>query len=397
VVHSLRLFMDAKTTPAYAIYTAALAGAEKVDEHTVRLTTKYAYPAIGLVLAQVFVVPPKYWASAGAAGFGRKPVGTGPFTLAEWVKDSRIVMDRNPGYWGQAPAGIDRLIWRPVPDDTARAAGLLAGEFDLTSALSITDLPQVEADPNLAVAEAPSFRIYTISLSSLDQHPGPLHDRRVRQALNHAVDKESLIKNVLFGRGRALSGQLLRREQIGFDPEVKDYPFDPARAKALLAEAGYPDGFEIVFKFPSGRYAQDREVSEAVAGMLAKVGVRTRMTVLEPGEFLRQLRARELAPMAFVGLAPPDDPDFQVSQYRSSWRYSYVNNPKFDALIDAGAREMNPETRAATYRSLMREMHAEAPVIFLYQGVDGLGHAKRVKGFVPSGDGRIHLHGVSLA
>lgn len=396
VAHSLNLFIDAKTTPAYAIYTAALAGAEKIDDRTVRLRTKYPYPAIGLVLAQVFVVPPKYWAEAGAAGFGQKPIGTGPFRLTEWVKDSRLVMDRNPNYWGRAAEGVDRLVWRPVPDDTARAAGLMAGEFDLTSALAITDVAQIETDSKLQVAAAPSFRIYTIILSSLAEHPSPLHDKRVRQALNHAVDKDSLVKNVLFGRARTLSGQLLRREQAGFDPDIKDFAFDPARARALLAEAGHPNGFEIVFKFPSGRYAQDREVSEAVAGMLAKVGVRTRMTVLEPGEFLRQLRAKELQPMAFVGLAPPDDPDFQVSQYRSSWRYSYVKHPGIDALIDAGAKEMDPQKRAATYRSLMRLMHDEAPALYLYQGLDSHGLSRRVRGFTPSGDSRLHLIGVSL-
>jgi len=397
VVHSLNLFMDAKTTPAYAIYTPALAGAEKIDDRTVRVTTKSPYPAIGLVLTQVFVVPPKYWASAGPAGFGQKPVGTGPFTLTEWVKDSRLVMDRNPAYWGKGPGGVDRLVWRPVPDDTARAAGLMAGEFDLTSALAITDVAQIEADSKLQVAAAPSFRVYTIILSSLAEHPSALHDKRVRQALNYAIDKDSLVKNVLFGKGRTLSGQLLRREQIGFNPAVKDYPFDPAKARALLAEAGHANGVEILFKFPSGRYAQDREVSEAVAGMLAKVGVRTKMTVLEPGEFLRQLRQKELQPMAFVGLAPPDDPDFQVSQYRSTWRYSYVKNEKMDALIDAGARELDAAKRAATYQELMALMHDEAPVVWLYQGVDSHGLSKRVRGFVPSGDSRIHLQTVSLA
>lgn len=397
VVHSLNLFMDAKTTPAYAIYTPALAGAEKIDDRTVRVTTKYPYPAIGLVLTQVFVVPPKYWASAGPAGFGQKPVGTGPFTLTEWVKDSRLVMDRNPAYWGKGPGGVDRLVWRPVPDDTARAAGLMAGEFDLTSALAITDVAQIEADSKLQVAAAPSFRVYTIILSSLAEHPSALHDKRVRQALNYAIDKDSLVKNVLFGKGRTLSGQLLRREQIGFNPAVKDYPFDPAKARALLAEAGHANGVEILFKFPSGRYAQDREVSEAVAGMLAKVGVRTKMTVLEPGEFLRQLRQKELQPMAFVGLAPPDDPDFQVSQYRSTWRYSYVKNEKMDVLIDAGARELDAAKRAATYQELMALMHDEAPVVWLYQGVDSHGLSKRVRGFVPSGDSRIHLQTVSLA
>jgi peptide/nickel transport system substrate-binding protein len=332
----------------------------------------------------------------GPAGFGGKPIGTGPFRFTEWQKDNRVVMDRNPGFWGKPPAGIDRVIWRPVPDDTARAAGLQAGEYDATSALSITDVAQLETNPDLQIIEVPSFRIYSIILSSLPIHPSPLHDRRVRQALNYAVDKNSLVQDVLFGRAQVLDGQLLRRDQLGYDPSVKAYSYDPGRAKALLAEAGYPNGFEIPFKFPSGRYPQDREVSEAIAGMLEKVGVRTKMIALEPGEFLRQLRARELGPMAFVGLAPPDDPNYQLSQYRSTWRYSYVQNPEIDALIDAGAREMDGEKRAQVYQKLERLMHDEAPAIFLYQGKDYYGAAKRVSGWHPTGDQQIFLYEVGL-
>jgi peptide/nickel transport system substrate-binding protein len=396
VVFSLNLFRDAAQTPAYAIYAAAFDGVEKIDAATVLLRTKYPSPTIGIALTQVYIVPPEYLRRVGLAGFGQKPVGTGPFKLAEWVKDSRLVMDRNPDYWGASPSGIDRVIWRAVPDDTARAAGLQAGELDITSALAISDVTALESDANVKLVDVPSFRIYGVTLSSLAASPSPLQDRRVRQALNYAVDKTSLIKNVLFGRARALSGQMLRREQMGFDPGLTDYPYDPDRARTLLAEAGYPNGFEIGFKSPSGRFAQDREVSEAVAGMLAKVGVRARMTLLEPGEFLRQLRNRELGPMAFAGLAPPDDPDFQVSQYRSTWRYSYVQNPQFDALIDAGAQTLDPKQRAETYRKLMVLMREEAPIIFLYQGVDYYGTSPRVKGFRPTGDGRIHLYGVSL-
>ena len=397
VVFSLDLFRDAKQTPAYAIYAAPVQSAEKLDDYTVLLKTKYPSPTIPIALTQVYIVPPAYFRTAGIAGFGQKPVGTGPFRLTEWVKDSRLVMDRNPDYWDKTPSGIDRLVWRAVPDDTARAAGLQAGEFDITSALAISDVAGLQGEPSVRLVEVPSFRIYGVTLSSLPADKSPLQDRRVRQALNYAVDKTSLVKNVLFGRARALSGQILRPEQLGFDPTVADYPFDPARSRALLAEAGYPNGFEIQFKSPSGRFAQDREIAEAVAGMLAKVGVRSRIVLLEPGEFLRQLRIRELGPMAFAGLAPPDDPDFQVSQYRSTWRYSYVENPEFDALIDAGAQTIDPQARSETYRKLMRLMHEEAPVIFLYQGIDYFGTSRRVQGFRPTGDGRIHLYGVSLA
>jgi peptide/nickel transport system substrate-binding protein len=395
-VASIKVFADPKQSPAYGLYSGPIASVDKIDDRTVELHTKFPTPSIGTMLTQIFITPPKYWTTSGIAGYGQKPVGTGPYVLSDWRKDDRVVMDRNPAYWGKAPQGIDRVVWRPVPDDTARAAGLQTGEYDLTSALAITDVTQLETQPDVQVIGIPSYRIYTISLSSLEENPGPLHDKRVRQALNYAVDKQSIIKNILFGRAQPLHGQLLRHDQIGFDPSIADYPFDPARAKKLLAEAGYPNGFDLVFKTPSGRYPQDREVSQAVAGMLAQVGVRTDMQTLEPGEFLRQLRNRELAPMAFVGLAPPDDPDYQLLQYRSTWRYAYVHNPQIDALVDAGARDMDPASRGKTYQQLMKLMYDEVPVVFLYQGMDFYGATRRLKNFAASGDGRLFLMPLSL-
>ena len=396
-VASIKVFADPKLTPAYGLYAGPFDSVDKIDDHTVDLHTKYPSPTNGFMLTQIFITPPKYWVSAGMAGYGQKPIGTGPFVLTDWKKDDRVVMDHNPQYWGKPPQGIDRVVWRPVPDDTARAAGLQTGEYDLTSALAITDVLQLETQPDVQVIGIPSYRIYTVMLSSLAQHPGPLHDKRVRQALNYAIDKQSIIKNVLFGRAQPLHGQLLRHDQMGFDPALDDYPYDPARARALLVEAGYPNGVDIVFKAPAGRYPQDREVSQAIAGMLAQVGVRATIQSLEPGEFLRQLRNRELGPMAFFGSAPPDDPSYQVFQYRSDWRYSYVQNPQMDALIDAGARDMDPGSRGKTYQQLMRLMRDEAPSIFLYQGTDFYGTSRRLKNFAASGDGRIFLNEVSLS
>ncbi|MEQ9178975.1 MAG: ABC transporter substrate-binding protein, partial [Nitratireductor sp.] len=238
---------------------------------------------------------------------------------------------------------------------------------------------------------------YQIILSSLEEHESPLIDKKVRQALNYAVDKQAIIDSLFFGNAVALNGQVLRKPQIGFNPDLSDYPYDPDKARALLAEAGYPDGFEITFKFPSGRYAQDREVSEAVAGMLSEVGVKADMVALEPGEFLRQLRAKELQPMAFVGLAPQDDPDLQVAQYHSTWRYSYIKNAELDALIDAGKQEMDREKRVQIYKDAMALMHEEAPIIFLYGGVDFYGTSAKLSNFMARGDGRFFLYDTDLS
>jgi peptide/nickel transport system substrate-binding protein len=313
-----------------------------------------------------------------------------------WSKDDRVVMDRNPAYWGKGPTGIDRVVWRPVPDDTARVAGLVTGEFDVATNVPISSIDEINGQPDRRVVETPSYRIFQLILSSLEEHPSPLHDKRVRQAVNYAIDKKAIIDNLFQGRAFALNGQLLRRTQLGYDPTLQDYPYDLAKARSLLAEAGHPNGVEVLFKFPSGRYAQDREVSEAIAGMLGRAGIRTRMVSLEPGEFLRQLRNRELQPMAYLGLAPLDDPDFQMAQYRSSWRYAYVRNAEIDRLVDAGAREVDVEKRGAIYRELGRLMREEAPVAFLFGGYDFYGVSKKLDGFVPRGDQRFFLHNVTF-
>ena len=396
VVHSFKVFMDPKLTPAYANYAAALDRVEKVDDMTVVVHTKHPYPPFELMLTQVYVTPPAYWASAGLDAFGQKPIGTGPFKLVEWVKDNRVVMERNTAYWGRGPSGFDRVIWRPVPDDMARVAGFVTGEYDIATNIPISAIEEINSQADRKVIETPSYRIFQLVQSSLAEHDSPLKDKRVRQALNYAVDKKAIIDNLFAGRAFPLNGQLLRKEQLGFDPSLKDYPYDPEKAKALLREAGFPNGIEIVFKFPSGRYAQDREVSEAIAGMLAKVGVRTKMTSLEPGEFLRQLRARELWPLAYLGLAPLDDPDFQLAQYRSSWRYSYIRSAALDDLIDAGAKEIDRARRAEIYRKAAQLMYDEAPVVFLFGGYDFYGFNKKLEGVVPRGDQRFFLQNATL-
>lgn len=397
VIHSFNVFVDTAQTPAYARVSGPFDTIERIDDLTVRITLKHPYPPLRLALSQLYIVPPGYWNEVGLQAYGLRPIGTGPFLFESWARDDQLVMVPNPGYWGEAPEGITRLVWRPVPDDIARAAGLTTGEYDIATALSVTSALEVEANPELTLVPVDSYRIYQFILSSLPNHPSPLHDRRVRQALNYAVDHESVIENLLFGYGVPLRGQVLREPQLGFNPDLEDYPYDPDRARELLAEAGYPDGFNIDFKFPAGRYAQDREVSEAVAGMLGEVGVTTNMIVLEPGEFLRQLRESELWPIAYVGLAPQDDPDLQMSQYHSTWRYSYIHNAELDALIEAGAQEMDLEARAQIYRDASALMREEAPIIFMFGGVDFYGTSNRISNFTARGDGRFFFYGVSAA
>lgn len=396
VIHSFNILIDAKQTPAYTRYFEMFASAEKIDDLTVRMISKYAIPTMPVTLTLFFVVPPGYWNEVGLEAYGSNPIGTGPFLLESWVRDSEVVMRANPDYWGEAPAGIDRLVFRPVPDDTVRAAGAMTGEVDIAKNMAISSLPELEGQANLSVLSVDSYAIYTVIMSALEEHDAPFRDVRVRQAMQYAVDKDAIRQHILFDRVVPLNGQVLRRTQLGYNPDLADYPYDPAKARELLAEAGYPNGFDTHFKFPVGRYAQGQEVVEAVVGMLADVGVNATIEAIEPGEYLRQLRAREFTALALSGSAPPDDPHFFLSQYHSTWRYSYIRNDELDALIDAGKMELDVEKRGQIYREAMVLMRELSPSIYLYGGVDFFAVSNRVKNFAARGDGRYFFYGVSL-
>lgn len=397
VVHSITNVIDPKTAPSYALFFGAFQKAEKVDDLTVRITLKEPYAAIEQALAVAFIVPPKLWNEIGREKYGLQPVGTGPFVFSEWQRDNQLVMTKNENYWGEAPAGIDRLIWKPVPDDIARVSGLKTGEYDVISNVPVSMAEEIKADPALTLIPVDSYRIFFNYLAPLDDKSSPLQDKRVRQALNYAVDKKTLIDTIFYGYGIPTNGQVLRSAQVGFDPSLTDYEYNPEKAKQLLGEAGYPNGFTITYKVSSGAYAQDSEVPFAVAGMLEKVGVKTNIEVVEGGEYLRQLRAVELVPMGFVGMAPPNDPGIMMQLFHSTWRYPYYKNPELDRLIDAGAKELDKEKRGEIYRQAMKLMHEEAPILWLYGAVDFYASSAKITNLKPGGDGKFWFYDVSAA
>src|SRR5262249_2639982 len=154
----------------------------------------------------------------------------------------------------------------------------------------------------------------------------------------------SIIKNLLEGYGIPLQGQILSKEYTGFNPDLKPYPYDPEKAKQLLAEAGYPNGFEITLNSPQGRYIMDKEASEAIVGQLAKVGVRANIKVQEWAAYLKDLMAKTLTPVAFIGMSTFPDADPMLSIHYTGNPYSYVANPELDAKLKQ-ARNLADQTK----------------------------------------------------
>lgn len=312
----------------------------------------------------------------GAAGFATGPIGTGPYRPREWLKDEKIVLEANPEYFQGVPR-IDEVIFRPIPETATRIAELKTGVVDVIVNVPPHQVESIAAMRELSVRTAPSSRIIFIVLTTTDG--GPLADTRVRQAINYATDKGAIIEALLGGYGKVLASPL-PSNAFGYDPDLKPYPYDPKKARQLLAEAGYPRGFEITFEAPSGRYLMDKEVAQAVNGFLQDVGIKTKFNVLEWGVFVGKLYQHAGAPMMLLGLGSStfDADAYLYTQLRSGELSSYYSNPNMDDLLDQARVETNPDKRQELYLEAQRLALDEAAVIPLCQQVDIFAAHQRV-------------------
>ena len=248
-----------------------IARVDVLDDLTVNLVTKQAYAPLLNRLIDFPILPPRYAADKGPA-FGRRPVGTGPFRFVALVKDEHLTVEAFDRHWRGAPK-IQRIVFRPIPEPFTRAAALRNGEVDLITTVPPSLARELERVAGVRVQRMPStWQIY-LGLNALKK---PLSDVRVRQALNYATDVHSVIRNVLDGNGRRLEGPYTPNV-FGYDASVKGYRPDPARARRLLAEAGYADGLDVTLESPSGRYQGDKEIAEALGGQWQKAGFRPKV------------------------------------------------------------------------------------------------------------------------
>jgi peptide/nickel transport system substrate-binding protein len=256
----------------------------KVDDYTIRMTTAQPAPLLPNEMTVLYV----YARPAGMEQFnsGEAAIGTGPYRLKEWIKGGRIVLERNPTYWGKAP-DWEQVTLRVIGAGPARIAALLNNEVDLINDVPPADVKRLKSTPGIAVFTRAGERIMAITLDSgrdlspyvLDNAgkplwPNPLRDWRVRKAISKAINREALVERLMDGVG-VVAGQIAAPGMFGHSPNIKPDAFDPEGAKKLLAEAGYGDGFRLVLHTPNDRYTNDQKISEAVGAMLTRIGIRT--------------------------------------------------------------------------------------------------------------------------
>ncbi|HTG10521.1 MAG TPA: ABC transporter substrate-binding protein, partial [Candidatus Eisenbacteria bacterium] len=241
---------------------------EVVDPTTVRFHTKVPDPAMPARMTLMYQLAPKYVAQVGDVQANLKPVGTGPFKFVEWSKNERIVVEANDEHWTGKPA-VRRATWRPIPELGARIAALQTGQADLIVNVPPDQLPTLAATKTVRVEKIPSCRIIYFGIAQIKG--GALADRRVRQAINHAVDVQGILDAVLLGNGKRINSSM-PPNVWGYDLSIPFYDYNPQKAKELLAAAGQTN-LTLTLQAPNGRWAMDKDIAQAVAGQLTENGI----------------------------------------------------------------------------------------------------------------------------
>jgi peptide/nickel transport system substrate-binding protein len=366
----------------------ALQSVEIVDDYVVRIHT--AEPVVSMIyeLSTVEMLPPAYYAQASLQDLARNPVGSGPYQLVSWDPGGRLIMEANTDYWRGIPA-IPALVFEGERDVDKRLTRLGDGEVDL-----ITDLPPDQAasantDHTQLIAIESTRRLF-VGLRA--QEGTPLADKRVRQALDYAVDVQALISEFHAGYGQRYGSWVYSPHA---NPELVPWPYDPDRAKDLLAQAGYPEGFEIAMDTPVGRYHRDQEIAEAIAAQLAQTGIKV---IVQPQEWSTYVRERlvpkETAPLFLLSLTSRGNglEDTQNLAYGFPFNPTLWYHEEFERLLGQAEETFNATLRSSLLQQAQAIAYEEAPWIWLWRPFLFYGVSQDLDWWQPRADGLVYLY-----
>jgi peptide/nickel transport system substrate-binding protein len=371
---AIDLVVNPETKNTYAVYAGPISGAEVIDKYTLNVKTRDPFPLVPIGLAMTAeVVPPAAYSSWDA--FIQKPVGTGAFKFVEFRPNDRIVLEANADYWGGRPK-IDQLVIRYIPEAATRAAAVKAGEVHMASGLPIDAAKDIEASGNKVQSVLLTRGLSIDFNEQMLEHPIN-KDVRVRQALNYAIDKESINKDFLLGYGAVMDAQIPQKGTFGYNPNLKPYPYDPDKAKALLAEAGYANGFDMEIQTQPAFGHQD--IATIAAAQLNKIGVRAKVTVLEAGVFANQKQETKLGPAFTSTWASFGDASQNLVWFTSASTIGkYHLRPEWDDLILGANKTVDAKKREEMFHKVTELMREEPPAIWTVRMPEIWGMAKNV-------------------
>lgn len=376
---------------------------EVVDDYHVVLVREESDVVFERLLAETPIISAEQFAEGGNQAIEDFPIGTGPFKFVEWVKGNRIVLEANPDYWIEGLPLVAEVIFRPIPESSTRLAAIQTGEVHIVNRLSSDEAQQLLGVPGVQVIRYPVDRVYYIAFNNLTTGVGlPTEDPLVRQAMNYAVDREAIIDGLFDGFADLATG-MITPENLGFNASVEPFPYDPDRARELLAEAGYANGFEIGMACPIGAYTNFEEVCQAVAGYLEEVGITLaggEVEFMETGVYWDLQANKELAPLFGDSWSASEGeayPRLFGSLGGMDASYSAWSDPVIDDYLLQISETFDREARAGLYAELQQLMMDNPPFIYLYVPNSFEAIRDAVQGYMPNAVEAYFLKDVFLA
>ncbi len=352
--------LDPQTKARVAPWFASVQQVNAIDPATVDIVLKHPDNSVVPSLASLFLLAPKWTAQNNPAA---SSMGSGPYVLKEWLKNDHITLEARGDYWGPKPS-FQTVVYRIRPEASSRVAGLLAGELDVITAVDPADFGRIRAAGANAGSTA-SSRVAIVKLNTLLK---PMDNLQVRQALNYATDKESIVKFIFQNLTVVSPGELLTPIYFGYNPDLKPYPYDPEKAKSLLASAGYGGGIQIEFDYPTGTYLLGDQITQAIIEQWAKVGVKASLNQMPLSVYIdKYLNKRQLSAASYISFAWPTlDADGQLTLFESGNAYAYWDDATFSSLIEKARALTDPGQRLQLYKQATQRMYDQVPVVFLF-------------------------------
>jgi len=401
VIYSICRAPRVENSPSsFAIYSRAITDMRAPDPLTLVVQTPGPYPLLPSELSTIAIIS----ATANGAGpvtfdrqeckgvgaypkteafnAGSAAIGTGPFKLVRFTKGDRIVLERNDAYWGEKPAW-QRVIFRPVTSAGPRVAALLSGDVDLIENVPIQDLQRIKATNDYKVVQGLSARVIYLHFDYIDDAPpgvadtggkNPFRDKRVREAISKAIDREAIVARIMGGVAMP-AGELLPPMMFGANKDAKAPKVDVEGAKKLLAQAGYPNGFTLVLSTPNDRYVNDAQIAQAVAQMLARVGLKTSVDAMTASQFFAKRTRREFGFWLAGWISDTGEMSAQIKPLAATpnrdkgWGTTNpggYSNPEVDKLLEQALGTINDEKRAALLAQASRIAMADYGVLPLH-------------------------------
>jgi peptide/nickel transport system substrate-binding protein len=383
-------------TSNFGVYTQGIDKVVKVDDYTIDIFTKGPNPVLLRQLTELRMmdrgwaeknnsIEPKDIKTKDENFAHRNANGTGPFVLKDWQQDQRLVLVRNPAWWGKMDGNVTEIVYTPVKAEATRVAALLSGEVDMVLDPSPADLPRLRSTAGLKVLDGAENRTIFFGMDQYrDELPGsnvkgknPLKDVRVRRALYQAIDVDTIARVTMRGLAQP-TGTLISPQVNGWTKKADQrWPYDVDGAKKLLAEAGYPDGFEVDFACPNNRYINDEEICQAVAAMWARIGVKARLRTLPLVTYFPMIQRHEASIYMLGWGVPTFDALYTLqslvrsvgAQGDGNYNVGRYSNPQMDALVERIKKETDQATRNALIEQALLLSHQDVSHIPLHNQI----------------------------